>query len=200
MEPSRSTTLEAIKLAKGHCTISCDVNFRSDIWRNKLDEMWELADLVLKDVDILKVGANEAIQIAAHLNPAKEQPTLEESLEEIYTKLNPKLLALTMGSKGSKLLLIENSRVKLEVAQDVYKVVARDTVGAGDAFFGSLLYMLHKMQKLRDLDKLTETELQQIMTFCNTFAALSTTRKGAWNLPKIEDIMYLPEIKDNFIK
>jgi fructokinase len=32
MEPSRSTTFEAISLAKGHCAISCDVNFRKEMW------------------------------------------------------------------------------------------------------------------------------------------------------------------------
>ncbi|NVM52618.1 MAG: carbohydrate kinase [Candidatus Helarchaeota archaeon] len=197
MEPSRSTTFEAISLAKGHCTITCDVNFRLDLWKYKLDEMWKLADQALNDVDILKLGLGEALEIGSHI--AGKRLDLDEALKEIYTKFDPKLLAITMGKKGSRLLLIENHKIKLDIVQDVYKVVAKDTVGAGDAFFGSLLYILHKMGKLRSLN-LTENELNQIMTFANTFAALSTTRKGAWNLPKIEDIMYIPEIKENYMK
>lgn len=199
MEPSRRATFEAIALAKNHCTISCDVNFRLDLWKNKLDEMWSLADKALRDVDILKMGFNEAMYIGSYLNPDRKNPTLDDALDDIYTNFNPKLIAVTMGGKGSRLILIKDHQVKLDLTQGVYKVVARDTVGAGDAFFGSLLYMLHKMKKLTDLN-LTENELTQILTFSNTFAALSTTRKGAWNLPKIEDIMYIPEIKDNYIK
>ena len=197
MEPSRSATFEAIALAKDHCTISCDVNFRLDLWKNNLDEMWSLADKALKDVDILKMGYNEAMYIGAHLNPDRKDPTLDDALEDIYTNYNPKLIAVTMGGKGSRLILIKNHQVKLDLNQGVYKVVARDTVGAGDAFFGSLLYMLHKMKKLRSID-LTEQELSKILTFANTFAALSTTRKGAWNLPAIEDIIFIPEIKEFF--
>ena len=199
LEPSRSTTLEAIKIAKDHCTISCDVNFRVDIWRYKLDEMWELANKVLNDVDILKLGLDEALYLGEHVNPDLKDPTLDDTLEVIYTTFDPKLIAITMGGKGSRLILIKNHKIELDISQDVYKVVARDTVGAGDAFFGSLLYMLLKMNKMRSLN-LTEKELEQIMTFCNSFAALSTTRKGAWNLPKIDDIMYIPEIKETYLK
>jgi fructokinase len=199
MEPSRSTTLEAIKIAKGNCTISCDVNFRIDLWRDRLDLMWELAEKILTEVEILKLGKDEALELGIHLNPEKKNPSLDEALQEIYTKFNPKLLAITMGGEGSRFILIKNNQVQIDIEQEVYKVVAKDTVGAGDAFFGSLLYMLIKLQKIRNLDALTEKELKQTMTFCNTFAALSTTRKGAWNLPKLEDIMYIPEIKENYI-
>ncbi|MFX1293788.1 MAG: carbohydrate kinase [Promethearchaeota archaeon] len=200
MEPSRSTTLEAIKIAKDYCTISCDVNFRIDIWRNKIEEMWAVADKVLNDVEILKLGKDETLQLGIHLNPAKKEPTLDNALQEIYTTFNPKLLIITMGGEGSRFLLIKDNQVQIDIVQDVYKVVARDTVGAGDAFFGSLLYMLLKMKKLRNLEELTEQELKQVMTFCNTFAALSTIREGSWNFPKIEDIMYISEIKENYIK
>ncbi len=200
METSRSTTLEAIKLAKDHCTISCDVNFRIDLWKGKQDLMWELADQVLREVDILKLGGAEAIEIGMHLDPRNQNPTLDQALQVIYKKLNPKLLAITMGGRGSRLILVSDAKVKFDVFQEVYKVVAKDTVGAGDAFFGGLLYMLDKLGRLREPEKLTEKELNQVMTFCNTFAALSTTRQGAWNLPRIADIMYIPEINENYIK
>lgn len=199
MEPARSATLEAIKLAKGHCTISCDVNFRFDIWKNKLKEMWQLADEALQDVDILKLGGDEALEIGRHLNPNLKKGDLEAALKEIYTSYNPRLVAVTMGGKGSRLILIENHKIKWDVTRGVYKVVAKDTVGAGDAFFGSSLYMLHKMGKLRSLD-VTQKDLEKILIFANTFAALSTTHKGAWNLPKIEDVLYIPEIRENYIK
>lgn len=169
MEPSRGTTLESINLAKGHCTISCDVNFRIDIWKNKIAEMWEIADKVLIDVDILKLGEDEALEIGKHLNPAKKEPTLDDALLEIYQNYDPKLIAVTMGGKGSRFLLIREHKINMDIKQGVYKVVARDTVGAGDAFFGSLLYMLLKMDKLQNLDNITEAELKKIMTFSNTF-------------------------------
>ncbi|HUX99667.1 MAG TPA: carbohydrate kinase [Candidatus Deferrimicrobium sp.] len=200
MEPSRSATLEAIKIAKGHTTITCDVNFRSDLWKYKMEEMWQVADEVLKEIEILKLGYEEALQIGAHLSSAQANLTLDEALQIIYTTLNPKLIAITLGGKGSRLLLIKDNKIHIDVSQAVYKVVAKDTVGAGDAFFGSLLYMLNKMKKLRSLENLTENEMKRILIFSNTFAALSTTRKGAWNLPKIKDIMYISEIKDNFIE
>ena len=200
MEPSRSATLEAIKIAKGHCTITCDVNFRMDLWKGQLYLMWELADKVLKDVEILKLGKDEALELGKHLNPAKKSPSLDEALHEIYTNFNPKLLAITMGGAGSRFLLVKDNSVQIDIKREVYKVVAKDTVGAGDAFFGSLLYMLLKLQTIRKIDSLTEKELNQVMIFCNTFAALSTTREGAWNLPKIADIMYIPEIKNNYLR
>ncbi|MHA1267247.1 MAG: carbohydrate kinase family protein [Candidatus Helarchaeota archaeon] len=198
-EPSRSTTLHAIEIAKNHCTISCDVNFRIDLWRNKLDEMWALADRALKDVDILKLGVDEALALGSHLNTNLSHPTLDDALKAIYTTFDPKLLAITMGQKGSRLILLHEHEIRLDLSQEVYKVVAKDTVGAGDAFFGSLLYMLLKMGKLERFN-LSEGELTQILTFCNTYAALSTTREGAWNLPPIQDILYLPEIRDTYIK
>ena len=200
MEPSRSTTFEAISLAKGHCAISCDVNFRKDLWKNKEDEMWELAERALTDVDILKVGSDEAIQLGQHLNPAQEKPTLEQALTNIYTILNPQVIAVTMGEKGSRLLLIQNQKLLYEIKIAVYKVATKSTVGAGDAFFGSLLYTLHKLHKLRGLSNLTEKELRQALIFSNTFAALCTTLKGAWNHPKIGDILHIKEIKENYIK
>jgi fructokinase len=199
MEPSRSATLAALDIAKGNSTISCDVNFRLDIWRHKMDEMWALADQALANVDILKLGQDEAIYLGSHINPKTKDPTLDEALEAIYTRYDPRLIAVTRGGKGSRLILIKNHQVQEDLSQAVYKVVAQDTVGAGDAFFGSLLYMLLRMGRVRSLD-LTQEDLKRIMTFCNTYAALSTARKGAWNLPQIKDIMYIPEISENYIK
>jgi len=200
MEPSRSTTFEAISLAKGHCAISCDVNFRKDLWRNKEEEMWSLAERALKDVDILKVGSDEALQLGQYLNPSRKNPSLEESLRDIYTLLNPKLIAVTLGEKGSRVLLIQNQKVQFDMKIEVYKVATKSTVGAGDAFFGSLLYTLHKLQKLRKLTSLTEKELKSALTFSNTYAALCTTLKGAWNHPKIEDLLHIKVIKENYIQ
>lgn len=199
MEPSRSTTFEAISLAKGHCAISCDVNFRKDLWKNKEDEMWKLAERALQDVDILKVGSDEALQLGQYLNPARQKPSLEEALTDIYTGLNPQLIAVTMGEKGSRILLIRSQKVQFDIKVAVYKVATKSTVGAGDAFFGSLLYTLHKLQKLRDLGSLTEKELKQALIFSNTYAALCTTLKGAWNHPIIEDLD-IKEIKENYKK
>ena len=122
------------------------------------------------------------------------------ALENIWRTLNPKLIVVTMGEKGSRLLQIKEHKVQIDITQNVYKVIAVDTVGAGDAFFGSLLYMLHKLHKLRNLGALTQKELKQCLIFCNTFAALFTTLRGAWNLPKIDDIMNIPEIKENYIR
>ena len=200
MEPARRTTFDAISLAKGHCTISCDVNFRRDLWKNEEKEMWKLAGQALKDVDILKLGLDEALQLSVYLNPTQNQPTLDMALENICRTLNPQLIVVTMGEKGSRLLQIKEHKVQIDITQNVYKVIAVDTVGAGDAFFGSLLYMLHKLHKLRNLGALTQKELKQCLIFCNTFAALFTTLRGAWNLPKIDDIMNIPEIKENYIK
>jgi len=199
LEPSRSTTFEAIAIAKGHCALSCDVNFRKDLWKNKEGEMWELAERALKEVDILKVGSDEAIQLGQHLNPSRNKPTLDQALMDIYTILTPQLIAVTMGEKGSRLLFIQNQEVQSDIKIGVYKVATKSTVGAGDAFFGSLLYTLHKLQRFRDLSSLTEKELKQALTFSNTFAAFCTKMKGAWNHPRIEDLN-VKEITENYLK
>ncbi len=60
-----------------------------------------------------------------------------------------------------------------------------ETTGAGDTFCGSILHGLLE----RDIDSLTEQDLEQMLTFANAAAYLVTTKKGAIrSMPEMEEV------------
>ena len=154
-----------IKRAKDHgATISFDVNFRSDIFKDEKEAV-KIYKRILPLADILKFSEDEI-----------------EVFGEDYIKsaLKGKLVFVTLGAKGSRWTYKGRNGFAPTV-----KVNCVDTTGAGDAFYAGVLTKLDK----KDLKSLTDGELDGILRYANVCGALNTRGRGAIDhLPSAEEI------------
>jgi len=175
-EPSRSACFEAVGWARERSIpVSFDVNLRLHLWEGRLGELDECMRKALGLADIVKLGDGE-----------------RRFLEERGIRLDEfdlKLVAVTRGEEGSELI-----RGDLRVEVPAEKVEAVDPTGAGDAYMAALLAGLYALGRLKD-PRLSEGELKLLGRFANLVAGLSTTRRGAWSVPRIESLEGREEIK-----
>jgi fructokinase len=174
-EPSRSTLLGVLERVRGKVPLSYDVNIRPDLWRGREEEMLKDIERALKLAGIVKLGDSELAY-------------LEEKGISI-DEFDFKLVAVTKGERGSELM---SGEAKVQVP--AYNVEPIDTTGAGDAFTAALLAGLHYSGLLRE-EEIRKEELEKIGRFANLVAALSTLRRGAWSVPRIEEIEKMGEVK-----
>ena len=175
-EPSRSTLFGILNELKGNVPLSYDVNIRPDLWRGREEEMLRDIERALRLADIVKLGDGEL-----------------EYLRDNGISLDDfdfKLLAVTLGEKGSELT---SGDAKVHIP--AYRVEPVDTTGAGDAFTAALLAGLHYSNLLGE-DSIGEEQLRKIGRFANLVAAISTTRRGAWSVPKMEEIVQMKEVRE----
>ena len=175
-EPSRSTCFEVVEWARSRgIPISFDVNLRPDLWRNRIDELVECMKRALGLAEIVKLGEGEL-------------RFLEDRGVDLRS-FGLKLIAVTKGERGSELI---HEGLRIEAPAE--RVKAIDPTGAGDAYMAALLAGLYALGKLRDL-RLDEDELRLIGRFANIVAGISTTRRGAWSVPRISMLRDREELK-----
>ncbi|ASA77994.1 carbohydrate kinase [Thermococcus sp. 5-4] len=175
-EPSRSTLFGILEELKGRVPLSYDVNIRPDLWRGRGGEMLRDIERALGLADIVKLGDGEMAYLRNNgINPED---------------FDFKLLAVTLGEKGSELM---SGGAKVHIP--AYRVEPVDTTGAGDAFTAALLAGLHYSNLLGD-GTIDEEHLRKIGRFANLVAALSTTLRGAWSVPKMEEIVLMKEVRE----
>ena len=161
-EPSRSTTLaamKAIKTAGGY--VSFDPNLREEVWLNPAD----LKSVVLQAValaDVVKFSDDELLFLT-------EKADLQTALSWLNEQYNLPLVVITQGKKGA--LVVHNNEQQLVTGKPVNPV---DTTGAGDAFVGGLLAGLVACDDWHNNDNLLK-----IIRQANACGALATTAKGA---------------------
>jgi Sugar kinases, ribokinase family len=161
-EPSRSTTLaamKAIKAAGGY--VSFDPNLREEVWLNPAD----LKPVVLQAValaDVVKFSDDELLFLT-------EKADLQTALSWLNEQYNLPLVVITQGKKGA--LVIHNNEQQLVTGKPVNPV---DTTGAGDAFVGGLLAGLVASDNWQNSENLLS-----IIRQANACGALATTAKGA---------------------
>ena len=175
-EPSRSTLFGVLEGLRGKVPLSYDVNIRPDLWRGREEEMLRDIERALKLADIVKLGDGELEYLRNN----------GVSIDDFDFKL----LAVTLGEKGSELT---SGGVRVHVP--AYRVEPLDTTGAGDAFMAALLAGLH-YSGLMGAEELDEGELLRLGRFANLIAALSTTLRGAWSVPKMEEIVLMREFRE----
>lgn len=173
-EPSRSTAFNFLKNAGRNVPISYDVNIRLDLWKGREEEMLRDIEKGLRIASIIKIGEEEMDYLSEH----------GINMEDFDFSL----LAVTKGSRGSTL-----THEGVEVNIPAYEVQPVDTTGAGDAYMAALLASLWHLGKLRNLE-LSREELMKIGKFANFVAALSTLKKGAWSVPKMEELPPVPDV------
>lgn len=160
--PSRSTTIEAIRLIKEvGGFFSFDPNLRESLWAS-LDEMKEVVNSVIAMADILKFSEEELTLLTNTTN-------LEEATKVITAQYPEKLIIITLGKDGAIYHLNGKSQV---VKGKALKPV--DTTGAGDAFVSGLLAGLSQVSDWKE-----EATLVEVIRKANASGALATTAKGA---------------------
>ena len=172
-EPARTATKKALNTAKeAGCLISFDPNLRPPLWKS-LDTAKEMMEYGFGYCDILKISDNE-IQFVS----GKED--YDEGIKYLQEKYNIPLIFLTLGKEGSRAYY-----KGIRVEKEGFQVDTIETTGAGDSFCGSAISgVLDK-----GIDNLTESDLEDILTFANAAAAIVTTKKGAIrSMPELGEI------------
>ena len=150
----------AHKLGK---TVAFDVNYRTDIYRDK-ESAIKTYKKILSKADIVKFSEDE----------------VETFTEDYVNSLTDKLVLITLGKDGSEWRYKgQSNRIPTITVKPV------DTTGAGDAFFAGTLSRLDKTIGSR----LTEQMLNDALRFGNIAGALNTTGRGAIdNLPDLATV------------
>lgn len=180
-EPSRGSTKLAIKKAQQfNCLISFDPNYRPALWNSKREARAEILS-VMADVDVLKVSEEELLYLT-------EDEDIEKSCLLLANKYNIQLIAITLGEKGSAIFFRDTLQY-IKGAQ----VKAVDTTGAGDSYWGSMLYQLIRHGKMNTLNN---EILLEFATFSNQVAAYVTTKLGSASImPGTNEVAIIKKLK-----
>lgn len=182
-EPSCTATLQAAAWAKeNNVLVSYDPNLRLSLWRDA--EHAKAAILHgMQYSDIVKLSEEELLFLTGTENIEQGSRLL---LNEFH---NIKLLLITFGAAGSYCMTRASSgNEELSATHAGFKVNAVDTTGAGDAFFGGILYWLLSEESLAE-PQWTEEKLVKMLAFANAMGALTATGKGAIpSLPALEQV------------
>ncbi|WP_391089813.1 aminoimidazole riboside kinase [Vibrio sp. NH-UV-68] len=160
-EPSRSTTLEAmrrIKSAGGY--VSFDPNLREEVWAEP-QQLKSVVHQAIELADVIKFSDDELMYLT-------DTHSLDAGLAAIEPYRNT-LVLVTQGAKGA--LVVYNNTQRLISGQPVKPV---DTTGAGDAFVGGLLAQLSQSDEWKN-----DATIELAVQWANGCGALATTQKGA---------------------
>ncbi|MDV5172350.1 aminoimidazole riboside kinase [Photobacterium rosenbergii] len=161
-EPSRSTTLDAMKAIKAAGGfVSFDPNLREEVWANPA----ELKPVVMQAValsDVVKFSDDELLFLTG-------KSDLQAALAHLEDRFQLPLVIVTQGKKGA--LVVQGDEQQLVSGKPVSPV---DTTGAGDAFVGGLLAGLVSSEHWQE-----KAALLEIIKQANACGALATTAKGA---------------------
>jgi len=153
---SRETISWFLSQLKPDCLRVLDINLRPPFYSK------ELIESLFRLADILKLNETELELIKSIFSFSNEEET--EILKKLLNNYKFKLIALTKGENGSRLLTADE-----DSSHPGFSIKAVDTVGAGDAFTASLV---DGLLKGKSLDEINER--------ANRLASLVCTQKGAW--------------------
>ena len=154
----------AKRVAAERKLLSFDVNFRTDIFRDR-DSAVKIYKRIIEYADIVKFSEDE-------VNVFTE--------EYIDGELKNKLVCISLGADGSE-WRYKGKRNRVPTI----KVKSVDTTGAGDAFYGGVLSKLDKLPQAM----WTAERLDKIFAFANVCGALNTLGRGAIDsLPDLETV------------
>ncbi len=135
-------------------TVSFDVNFRTDIFKDKESAVSRYKTM-LEAADIVKFSEDE-VEIFGQ--------------DYIDGRLKEKLVCITFGGNGSEWRYLGRRNAVPSV-----KVKPVDTTGAGDAFYAGVLSRLDGLRK----SEWTDGVLNHALKFGNVCGALNTLGRGA---------------------
>jgi fructokinase len=161
-EPSRSATLEAIRVAREKgLRISYDPNLRLSLWpsaqaaREGILEGWRLAD-------VAKISRDELIFLS-------ETEDFDAATKALWHE-ELQLLVITEGAQGCHYVTPES-----QGHVPGFKVKPVDTTGAGDGFVAGLLAgLVTTLQSWQD-----PATVETVLYLANAVGALTTKKRGA---------------------
>lgn len=173
--PSKEALLYALEKAKEmKKIISYDPNYRPLLWENRDIAVKEMRDVV-KYADIIKISDEETELLTGYKEPEKAALKLIEQ--------GVSLVFITLGSEGS---FLKTKDFQIRVKSKKCNVV--DTTGAGDAFWGAILYKLSTRKN--DVLQLTKKEGAEYLEFANVTAGMCVEKRGAIPaMPSLEDVL-----------
>ncbi|WP_100407037.1 aminoimidazole riboside kinase [Bacillus solitudinis] len=173
-EPSKSATLEAIRLAKKNgLIVSFDPNLRLGLWESESQAKDTIISM-LKETDLAKISDEEMTFLTG-------ETLVEKALKKLESYEIPVLL-ITFGAKGSYICL--HGKITHVPAIDVETV---DTTGAGDAYVSGLLYQLSEDGR-KPID-ISLDDWKKIVGFASVSGALAASTRGAMNaLPTLDEV------------
>ncbi len=162
-EPSRSATLEAIRIAhQAGALISFDVNYRPTLWADPSTARQQIL-AVVPLVDLLKMNEAEAELLSGQAEPDRAALAMIEH--------GPKLCVVTVGPGGSYARTPTTS-----VHTPAFSVQTVDATGCGDAFVAGLLDRL--LASMDWQQQLALPKLEAALRYASAVAALTATRQG----------------------
>lgn len=174
-EPAKSATIYSVEEAhKSGVIVSYDPNYRALLWKNKETAIKEMRSLI-KYVDIMKISDEETTLLTGYEDPEKAgTELLNQGVSAVF---------ITLGAEGA---LLKTKKFQIKVKGKSCNVV--DTTGAGDCFWGSILYKLSKSNK--KLCDLTEKDGREFLEFANGAAGICIERRGAIPaMPQLEEVL-----------
>ena len=173
-EGVRAATKKAIRIAEeSGALISFDPNLRPPLWKD-LDEAKEQVLYGLEHCHILKISDNEIQWLTGKLG-------YTDGVEWINERYHIPLILVSMGKRGSRAYY---NGMMVEAAPFLQENTI-ETTGAGDTFCGCVLHFILE----HGLERLSESDLKEMLVFANGAASVITTRKGAlWVMPTKEEI------------
>ena len=161
-EPSRSATMEAVKIAgQAGALISFDVNYRSDLWSRS--EACDRVMATIPHVNLLKVNEVELALLAR----SEDLDVASKALLE----RGPDLCVVTLGPDGSFFRVAEGGE-----HVPAFAVQTVDATGCGDAFVAGLLCQLVVGANWRD--QLSPARMREILRYANAAGALTALTQG----------------------
>ena len=175
-EPCGSSWQWFIEQVSGQLPIYFDANIRPDFIENKQSYLNRFVKLTSK-VDIIKISDEDF----RYLYGAKDFNEVSKS----WLDNGVKLIILTLGSEGSKVIYGNGN----EVFAESLKVDVVDTIAAGDTFNAGFLLNLDEQDLLdrEGLNTINNDQLTRALNFANKVASITVTRKGA-NPPWHEEL------------
>lgn len=170
-EPVRSATHLAVQTAReAGCIVSYDPNYRPPLWPSEAEAKAQMASMI-PYADVLKVSEEEMALLTGDNNP--------ETATKALAAQGVSLVLVSMGGEGACYRCGQTfGHVPAFPVQPV------DTNGAGDSFFGAILFQLRN-KKREALRSMREPELRELITYGNAAGALTTTAHGA--IPAMPD-------------
>lgn len=171
-EPCRTAVLTAVAEAKrAGALISYDPNYRPLLWSSEKAAAHEMRG-ALALADIVKVSEEEMVLLTGETDLFRGAQAL--------CLAGPAAVLVTRGPEGAFFYT-----AAAHGAVRTYAVRTVDTTGAGDAFFGALLWRLRECS-MQQLAQRTASEWQQDTAFANAAGSLTTLGRGA--IPAMPDL------------
>lgn len=160
-EPARTATLHAVSIARqAGVLVSYDPNYRASLWPSEHEAVEQMSAL-LSRADLVKINEDEALLLCGTGNP--------EAASQYILDQGAALAAVTLGSQGAFVA----TRVE-SVLVPSCPCQPRDATGAGDSFWGALLFQLVHEQGIRKASELAVLS-REALFYAGSFACAAAS-------------------------